>query len=72
MKQTAIKQTTKPLENILPKTTKSQIKIIDLLRDPTFVDYQEIREVFFKYRHKDTYKRIINLYFGRQRWIETE
>jgi hypothetical protein len=51
---------------------ESQIKIIDLLRDPTFVDYQEIREVFFKYRHKDTYKRIMNLYFGRQRWIETE
>jgi len=46
MKQTAIKQTTEPLENILPKTTNSQIKIIKDIYKFRFINTYQFQKLF--------------------------
>lgn len=46
MRQAAIKQTTKPLENILPKITKSQIKIIKDIYKFRFISTYQFQKIF--------------------------
>jgi hypothetical protein len=46
MKQTAIKQTIKPLKNILPKTTNSQIKIIKDIYKFRFINTYQFQKIF--------------------------
>jgi DNA-binding PadR family transcriptional regulator len=50
MKQTAIKQTTEPLQNILPKKTKSQTKIIKDIYKFRFINTNQFQKIF---NHKD-------------------
>lgn len=50
MRQTTTKQTTKPLENILPKTTNSQIKIIKDIYKFRFINTYQFQKIF---NHKD-------------------
>ena len=51
MRQTEIKQTTKPLQNILPKNTKSQTEIIKDIYKFRFINTNQFQKFF---NHKDS------------------